>query len=294
MRRIVGIGQGVADAQVLHAADVRDDEADLARPQRFSRHLVRGEMPQAHDFAVLGGAHQAHFHALAQLSAKHPHESDDAFVDIVPAIENQGARRGLDRHLRRRDALHNRFEGFIDADALLRARKDRVLGRETDSLLNLMLGARDIGARQINLVDDGNDFEPVVERHIDVREGLRLDALARIDHQQRALARGETARNLIGKIDMPGSINKIQDVGLAVFRGVAEPDRARLDGDAALALEVHRIEELFLELALRERAGALQQPIGQRRLAVIDMRDNRKISNESGISHLLVRRISDL
>ncbi len=157
--------------------------------------------------------------------------------------------------------------------------ENRVLGAEPDGLFNLMLGARDIGAGQIDLVDDGNYFEAVVERHIDVREGLRLDALARIDNQQRALARGEAARNFVCEIDMPGSINKIQNVGLAVFGGVVKAYRARLDGDAALAFQVHRIEELLLEFALRERAGALQQPIGKRRLAMIDMRDDRKISD---------------
>ena len=69
---------------------------------------------------------------------------------------------------------------------------------------------------------------------------------------------------------------------------VVEPHRARLDGDPALALEIHRIEELLLQLALRERAGALQQPIGQRRLAVIDMRDNREISNQFAWGHLVI------
>src|SRR5580704_10995674 len=43
-RRIVGIGERVADAHVLHAADVRDDEADLARPERFRRRLMRGKV----------------------------------------------------------------------------------------------------------------------------------------------------------------------------------------------------------------------------------------------------------
>ena len=54
----------------------------------------------------------------------------------------------------------------------------------------------------------------------------------------------------------------------------------RLDRDPALAFQVHRIEQLILLLALMDRAGALEQSIRQRRLAVIDVRDDAEIARE--------------
>ena len=54
----------------------------------------------------------------------------------------------------------------------------------------------------------------------------------------------------------------------------------RLDRDPALAFQIHRIEQLILLLALLDRAGALEQPIRQRRLAVIDVRDDAKIARQ--------------
>jgi len=51
------------------------------------------------------------------------------------------------------------------------------------------------------------------------------------------------------------------------------------DGDAPLALQVHRIEHLLLHLAHGERPGQLQQAVGERGFAVIDMRDDRKIAD---------------
>ena len=54
-----------------------------------------------------------------------------------------------------------------------------------------------------------------------------------------------------------------------------------LDGDPALALEIHRVEDLRLHLTRLERAGELEQAVGQRRLAVIDVRDDREIADES-------------
>ena len=53
----------------------------------------------------------------------------------------------------------------------------------------------------------------------------------------------------------------------------------RLDGDAALALEIHRVEHLRLHLARLQRPGRLEKAIGQRRLAVIDVRDDGKVAD---------------
>src|SRR5664279_3780880 len=53
-----------------------------------------------------------------------------------------------------------------------------------------------------------------------------------------------------------------------------------LDRDPALAFQVHRVEQLILFVAFVNRARAVEQSIGQRGLAVIDMRDDAKISGQ--------------
>ena len=55
----------------------------------------------------------------------------------------------------------------------------------------------------------------------------------------------------------------------------------RLDGDAPLALEIHGVEHLGLHLAGLERAGELEEAICQGRLAVVDVGDDREITNET-------------
>ena len=195
------------------------------------------------------------------------------------------ARTALVGGFRRGDSRDDRLEHVVDADAFLGAGENRVGGVEPDDFLDLLPGALDIGAGQIDLVDHRNNFEPVIEREINVGERLRLDPLARIDHQQRALARGQAARNFVGEIDVAGRVDQVEDVAFAVLGRVVEAHRARLDRDSALALEVHRVEELVLRLAHRERAGALEDSIGERGLAVIDMRDDRKVANRGGFGH---------
>ena len=137
------------------------------------------------------------------------------------------------------------------------------------------------GGGQVDLVDDGHDLVVDVERVIDVGEGLRLDALRGVDDEQRALDGRERAVDLIGEVDMTGRVDEVEDVGLAVARGVVEAHRLRLDGDAALALDVHRVQHLLLagHLARIHGAGELDQPIRQRRLAVVDMCDDREIAD---------------
>ena len=54
----------------------------------------------------------------------------------------------------------------------------------------------------------------------------------------------------------------------------------RLDRDPALALEIHGIEQLVLLIALVNGARRLQQTIGKRRLAVVDVRDDTKIARQ--------------
>jgi hypothetical protein len=51
----------------------------------------------------------------------------------------------------------------------------------------------------------------------------------------------------------------------------------RLDRDPALALEIHGVEDLGFHLPRLQGAGELQEAIRQRRLAMVDMRDDRKV-----------------
>src|ERR1035437_9563506 len=63
-----------------------------------------------------------------------------------------------------------------------------------------------------------------------------------------------------------------------VFRSVEHGHRVRLDGNAPLLLQIHRIEQLVLHFARRNGAGPMQQPVRKRRLPMIDMGDDAEIS----------------
>src|SRR5690606_10342843 len=79
--------------------------------------------------------------------------------------------------------------------------------------------------------------------------------------------------------DVSGRVDQVQLVLATVLRPILHPDRVQFDRDAALALEIQRIEHLLIHLATRERARLLEQPVGKCRLAVIDMRNDAEVPN---------------
>ena len=207
------------------------------------------------------------------------HERHDAGIAIEPRVDDQRLQRRIDAALRRRNALDDALEQLVDAEARLGADAHGILGRDADDVLDLADDALGIGRRQIDLVDDGQHLEALLDGRVAVRDALRFDALARVDDEQRAVAGGERARNLVGEVDVPRRVDEVDLVVEPVARPVLQRDALRLDRDAALALEIHRVEHLILHLARREAAAQLNEPIGQRGLAVIDVRDDREVAD---------------
>ena len=83
------------------------------------------------------------------------------------------------------------------------------------------------------------------------------------------------------EVDVARRVDQVQLVDLAVQR-VIDRDRPGLDGDPALALQVHVVEQLLAKLARRDRPRLEQELVGQRALAVVDVRDDREIADEPG------------
>ena len=76
----------------------------------------------------------------------------------------------------------------------------------------------DVGSGEVDLVQHGHDLQVVVQREEHVGDGLRLDALRGVDDEQRALARGQRARDLVLEVDVAGRVDEVEHVPLAVLR----------------------------------------------------------------------------
>ena len=210
-------------------------------------------------------------------------QHDHAAIGVEPGIEDQRLEPVFGRPFGRRDALDDRFQHVGHALTGLGADQDGVGGIQTDRAFDHLFGARNVGALQIDLVDDRNDFEAVIDGQIGIRQSLRFDSLRGVDDEQRAFAGRERARDLVGKIHVAGGVDQVELISLAVVRGIHHAHGVGLDGDAALALQVHGIEHLGLHLARGQRSGQLQQAVGQRGFAMVDVRDDREVADVLGI-----------
>ena len=181
--------------------------------------------------------------------------------------------------------LHDILRHGLHVDAVFGGDLRRVHCRDADDVFNLGLGALRVGGGQVDLVDDGQDLEIVLERKIRVGKRLRLHALRGVHNEHRALARGERAGDLVVEVHMARRVDKIERIRLAVLGFVRQSDGARLDGDAALALEIHVVEDLLGHFAFFHRAAQLNEPVGQRGFAVVDVRDDGKIPDMALVDH---------
>ena len=78
---------------------------------------------------------------------------------------------------------------------------------------------------------------------------------------------------------MTGRINKVELVNLAIDGGIVERDALGFNGNATLTLDIHGIEDLTVHFPLTKTAAKLNKTVGDGRLTVVDVGDDRKIAN---------------
>ena len=109
---------------------------------------------------------------------------------------------------------------------------------------------------------------------------LRLHALGSVYYQNGAFAGFQTARHLVAEVYVAGRIDQVKLVAL-----VLHTHRLQLDGNAALALQVHAVKQLLFHKALFYRAGHLEQAVSQRGFAVVDVRNYAKVTDVVLVHH---------
>ena len=111
---------------------------------------------------------------------------------------------------------------------------------------------------------------------------LRQRPLGGVHEQEHPVDHRQPALNLPSEVGVPGSVDDVQlDVAVAQ-RGVLGEDR-----DPLLALQVHRVEHACRDILADAKGARLpQHRIDERRLAVVDVRDDRDVADViSGDEH---------
>ena len=181
-------GDRVADLGFGNFFDTGHHETDFARFELRDLHGSGRENTEAQHFERVTARHHANLCSFFHGAIEDTRHHNGAVIRIKPAIDNQSAQWRRSVSFRRRKVVHDPFEDFFGADPLFCARADSVGSIQPNDVFDLGSDALGLGAGKIDLVDHRQNFQVVIQRHVDVRDGLRLDPLGGIDDQQRALA----------------------------------------------------------------------------------------------------------
>ncbi|KAG1446757.1 hypothetical protein G6F57_017240 [Rhizopus arrhizus] len=245
------------------------------------RTLLRLRREHAGLLAQVGGAggHQQDLVLGLEHAIDDAHQHDDAHVVVEPRVDDQRLQRRVGIALGRRHAGHDGFQDLVDAHPRLGAGQHGLGGVDADHGLDFGLGALDVGGGQVDLVDHRHHFQTLLDRGVAVGHRLRFHALGGIDDQQRALAGGQRAADFIGEVDVARGIDEVQVVGLPVLGQVRQRHRLRLDRDATLALDRVGVAHLRFHLTGLQATAELDDAVGQRGLAVVDMGNDGEVAN---------------
>ena len=189
------------------------------------------------------------------------------------AVENQRPHRSIAVALRRRHLGDDALQHLGHIETGLGADTRDILGRHAQKILDLLGDVVRHGGRQVDLIDDRHDGQVLLQRGEEMRHRLCLDALRRVDDEHGALTRLQRAVHLVAEVHVARRVDEVDLVFLAVA-AVDHTHGTGLDRDALLALQIHGVEQLLAHLALGDGVRHLDQAVGQRALAVVDVGDD--------------------
>ncbi len=152
-------------------------------------------------------------------------------------------------------------------------------GVEAQFGIDLLQDTVHVRRQEVDLVDDGDDGQVMLHGQVEVGDRLGLYALGGVDQQEHPLAGGQRPRHLVREIHMARRVDQVENVVPPVLCAVGKGDGLALDRDPALTLDVHVVEQLVVEVAVFDHSRVLDEPVGQRRFAVVDVGDNAEVAD---------------
>ena len=76
---------------------------------------------------------------------------------------------------------------------------------------------------------------------------------------------------------MTRRVDEVEVIQLAIVGTIVDANRLAFNRDAALALDIHGVEQLLFHIALGNRLRHFKNAVGKRRFAMVDMGDDGEI-----------------
>ena len=271
-------GDGVPRLDHRRVLEARHDIAHLTYTQLVEGGLEGTLAADAVAEELVTEGHHPESLTFPDMAVKDADHGYDPTVLVEVGIEYERLERCRCIASRGRDQKHDALEQVMDALTRLAADQNGVVGGDGKVVLDLRLDLLGMRRGQVDLVDGRHDVKARVHGERRIGDRLGLHALRGVDHEDRTLTCRKGTGHLVGEVDVPRSVDEVELVGLAVLGLVLHAHGIALDGDAALALDLHGVEHLGREVTLLHRVGELEDAVRDGRLTVVDMRDDREVA----------------
>ena len=235
-----------------------------------------------HVFAA--GFHHADFHAGLDGAFYDTDVVDDPAVAVIDGVENQGLQGFSAVALRGGNLVNDLVQDFAHVQARLCRNSGNLVGVVAQKVTHQLGDMVGLCSRQVHLVQHGNHRQVVFDSEIEVTEGLCLDSLACVHHQDGTFTGRQGTAHLVGKVHVPRSVDHVQDVFLPI-PFINHAYGVGLDGNAALPFQVHVVQQLVRHFVLGNGLGQFDKAVGQGGFPVVDMGDNAEISDVIVLRH---------
>ena len=296
--RIVRVGKRLTDRDLGNAGD-RDD---VTRSSVVGRNSIeRVGQIQLDDLHALDRSVDAtprDLLALAHASVAHAAQREASEVGRRVEVGDERLERVPRVVLGRRDALENQLAQRLEVTALGIGVERRPAGacvRVDDRELDLVLVGAEIEEELVHLVDDLCDArigavdlvddkdhrQSRFERLAQHEAGLRERTFARVDQEEHPVDHRERPLDLAAEIGVAGGVDDVERHVAVAHRRVLGEDR-----DALLALQVVRVHDPLVDVLIgAKRARLPQERVDERRLAVVDVGNDRHIAQVVARGH---------
>src|SRR5690606_13447219 len=247
-----GVSDGIAHGRAVNVFDTGNDETYLTRFQFFQLGQFGAEHSHTVNNLYLADRLGDDLVFETQRALHNPHQRHNAEVIVKPGVDDQRLQGGIHITHLRRYQTDQLLQYVFHPHAGLGAAAHRLGGVNTNNVFDFLSDPLRFCLGQVHLVENRNNLQSLFDGGVTVGYRLSLNTLGRVHHQQCPFAGRQGTGYFIGEIHVAGRINEVQLVGFTIAGLVVQGHAVRFDGDAALALQVHRIQNLGRHLTVTE------------------------------------------
>ena len=187
--------------------DTGDDVTHIAGGDLLTRGHFEFENTYLVGVVLFAGVDKPHLVAGFHSTIDYFEIGDDAAEGVEYGVKDKALERCVRVSFGRRYTLDDGIQDLWHAFSGLGGTAKNLLAFAPQEIDNLVLYAFGHGVVHVAFIEHWNDLEVMLNRHIEIRDRLRLHALCGIHHKHGALARGDRTRDFITEVHVPRSVD---------------------------------------------------------------------------------------